>query len=486
MKAVSYVPGLRPLFSPTSLFGAIFPSSRWNLGYNWTWTQRETSYFNHSHDIISMVPILSGKACFYTCSVEVLKQLLGRESKTNLARSQDFTLVGDNVASANGDMWKRHRRIVAPAFNKKTSILVRDESAKLYDEVAQEKGWHEKDTVVISSMYDFMLKYALIIVARCAFGLPMSWNSPSEPTVQGMQLGEAISIVTKTIVPRLFFPTWTFKLPIKSLRHVDTAWDTFTRIVKESIQQRKDALSIDDSTTDVLGRLVQSSEAEGKYSLSENEVVADIFTILFAGHETTASVLTATMICLALYKEEQFKAYEEIKNAFSKDGTLNIDDPSELPHLQACFQECGRLYPAANFLARETAEDLPIKVTRPKEATIVVPKGSQIILDLVSIHHNPHVFENPEMFCPSRWYGVSEHDLSMFGFGPRACVGRKFAHMEAVTFLAHILREWELDIVLIEGESICKYKQRVLGSAGMEGTAFSIGSAPVKLKKRID
>ncbi|KAF9003889.1 cytochrome P450 [Cyathus striatus] len=490
LKAVHYVPGLRPLFSPTSLLGAILPSTWWNLGHNWSWNLRETSFFNHSHDVISMVPILHGKTCFFTCSVDVLKQILGNEGKTHLTKPQDITLssiTGDNVASVNGDTWRRHRRIVAPAFNAKTYALVREETAKLYEEVVQNEGWDSQDTILIPSLHDFMLKYALIIVARCAFGLPMSWRSPAESSLKGMKLSEAISIVTKSIIARLILPSWAFKLPISSLRHIDRAWETFTGIVKDSVRKRKEALSeeMEGATGDVLGRLVQSFDGEGKYNLSEQEVVADIFTVLFAGHETTASVLTATMACLALYKDEQLKAYEEIKGAFSEHGVLNIDDSNQFPHLQACFQECGRLYPAAFIVARETSDDLPIKVMRPRESTIVLPKGSRIVMDLISIHHNPYVYENPKKFRPSRWYGVLEPDLPMFGFGPRACVGRKFAHTEAVIFLAHILHDWELDIDLKEGETIYDREQRVLGCAGMQGTAFSIGPVELRLKKRI-
>ncbi|KAF8997630.1 cytochrome P450, partial [Cyathus striatus] len=485
LKAINYVPGMRPLFSPITLVGAVIPRTWWNPGHNWAWDTRHKSFFSHTHDIISMVPIIYGKACFYTCSVDVLRQLLGNESKTHLMKPQEYTLTsitGDNVASVNGDVWRRHRRVVAPAFNAKTSSLVREETSKLYHEVVQSEGWNKQDIVYLPSVNEFMLKYALIIVARCAFGLPMAWRTSSDASSHDMDLGEAISIITSRIFYKLILPSWAFKLPIKSIRHVDTAWSTFVNIVKESIRARKEVLAgeSEDMTGDVLGRLVKSVEVEGKYKLSEEEVMADIFTILFAGHETTASVLSATMICLALYQDEQQKAYEEIKI----DTVSKIEDSNQLPHLQACFQECGRLYPAAFMVAREMAEDVPVRVMRPEEHIIVLPKGSQIILELIGIHHNPNVYSEPETFRPSRWYGVSDPDLPMFGFGPRACVGRKFAHTEAVTFLAHLLYDWELHVDLKDGESVQDYKNRVLGNARMIGTAFCICPVGLTMKRR--
>lgn len=55
--------------------------------------------------------------------------------------------------------------------------------------------------------------------------------------------------------------------------------------------------------------------------------------------------------------------------------------------------------------------------------------------------HDPHVFPDPESFKPSRWSGVSEQNLTMFGIGPRSCIGRKFTQVEALTFLAPFLRD---------------------------------------------
>jgi cytochrome P450 len=72
----------------------------------------------------------------------------------------------------------------------------------------------------------------------------------------------------------------------------------------------------------------------------------------------------------------------------------------------------------------------------------------------------------------------------MFGAGPRACVGRKFAHTEAVFLLALLLRDWQLDIDLELGETRSAYEDRVMGTGGFEGTVFSVGTVAVKMKKR--
>jgi len=104
------IPGLRPLVSPTSLVGDILPSiPPLNPGFTWQWDERETgmnlfscsaelanicssAYSNHSNDVMSLVPLLVGKPCIYTCSLDVMRQVLGNEIKVGLTKPRDMTM----------------------------------------------------------------------------------------------------------------------------------------------------------------------------------------------------------------------------------------------------------------------------------------------------------------------------------------------------------------------------------------------------------
>jgi hypothetical protein len=74
--------------------------------------------------------------------------------------------------------------------------------------------------------------------------------------------------------------------------------------------------------------------------------------------------------------------------------------------------------------------------------------------------------------------------MSMYGVGPRACIGRKFAQTEALCFLSLLLRDWKLDICLENGESRKMYEDRVMGNAAITGLAFGVGPVPVKFVRR--
>jgi hypothetical protein len=94
--------------------------------------------------------------------------------------------------------------------------------------------------------------------------------------------------------------------------------------------------------------------------------------------------------------------------------------------------------------------------------------------------------------CPcsvltSTWSAVHRSPLTLplyVGLGPRACLGRKFSHTEALCFLALILRDWKLDIPLTPGETRREYEERVMGRAGRVGMAFGCGPVALKMTRR--
>ncbi|KAF8965813.1 cytochrome P450, partial [Flammula alnicola] len=489
---LNYTPGFKPLFSPVSIPGVVLPHSWWNPGYIWAWKEKQTAFFNYSHDLISMVPLVLGDAYYYTCSIDVLKQLLGNEGKVQLLKPGDLTLRklwGDSVASASGDIWRRHRRVVAPAFNPKTYTMVRRETADAYLDMIEAEGWNDKDEVIIPVINKVALRFSLIIVSRCLFDLPVSWSSKASSGDQ-MPFTEAISIAAENLIPRIALPQWAYRLPIQSLRRIDLAWSTFDKYVEDCIQTYRSDNSADGLAAgpggEFLRRLVASSEGEGRYTLSDKEVLANLFIMMFSGHETTASVISATLALLAVNQENQENVFAEIQPLVSEDGKIAFDEIAQLPYITACFQESLRLYPAPLMLPREMLQDTPVHVMRPKEETrLVLKKGTRIIFEMCSIFRNPHVFDDPHTFKPERWLGVPETDVALFGAGPRTCVGRKFAYSEGVSFLAHLLHDWKIEPHIGKGETRAQFERRVLEDASMQGPTFSIGPTSLKLVRRV-
>ncbi|KAL5513630.1 hypothetical protein ACEPAH_4029 [Sanghuangporus vaninii] len=501
---VNFTPGPRPMFSPLTAFGAILPSSSLNPGTQWPWILRRTAYFNRSHDVIAFVPWLVGNPAYYTSSLDVMKQLLGAESKTHLEKPQDLTLArlwGHSVTSANGDVWRRHRRVVSPAFNNKTYSDVWKTVRSVYREMIDAEGWNERNEIVFDEVNPLILKFTFIIICRCSFAYPSSWSS-TYSSIDNFP--EALRLVSETLIPRLVIPNWAYKLPIERLCRMNNAWQTVTSAIMDLIEKRKsDSLEFnrDALPSDILNCLVTSWIDDDKNGLEERDVasisaiscvfncnslfqVANMFSLMFAGHETTSSGIVTTLGYLALYPAVQEKAYEEISRVFAENDPSEIMDQSRLPFTLFCFWEAQRLCPSATLIPRQLTEDTIINISRPKRERMVLKKGSFAMFDLIGILRNPDTFHDPETFRPERWENVSEHDVGAFGFGPRACLGRKVAQTEALAFLSTLLSDWKVEPNLSPDESLSQYEERVMGDAALIGTAFGLRRVPLKLSKR--
>ncbi|KAG2002311.1 614/534 cytochrome P450 [Coprinopsis cinerea AmutBmut pab1-1] len=476
---MGFLPGYTPAFAPLSIPGAVLPASWWNLGIIWYWNKRKTSYFNKTRDVMPIIPILGGKPILYVGHLDVAQQIVGREGQLAMHKPEDFAdafeLWGPNLFTVSGDVWKRHRRVMGPAFNPKTYELVVQETTSIYRELTEAEGWNGKSVVTVPNVTPLTHHTAFLTISRCGFGIPLKWVATEMQ--EGIDLHATFDTVLKSHLPCLLIPDWMFRFPIQYLKNILHAKASLMDFMKESIQSRSKEISSDptilDSRGDVFTKLAASSMGLDKYSIDIQEVIGNLFVLMFAGHETTGIVLAETIALLAIHQEEQEKAYQEI---MEKIGDLDptFETIQQLSHTLACFLEAGRIYPPGTALIRVVDEDTVVKVQNPEPANVLIKKGTMVAIDMVSIHHNPHSFPNPEAYMPSRWYGVPESQHSMFGFGTRACIGRKFSHLEALTFLTLLLRDWKLDVILRDGETREGFATRVMSETSLVGLSFGV------------
>ncbi|KAJ6522330.1 cytochrome P450, partial [Mycena vulgaris] len=213
---------------------------------------------------------------------------------------------------------------------------------------------------------------------------------------------------------------------------------------------------------DIFSRLVAAMDSKGKLGLDEREVNGNTFMLMFAGHESTAATVAATLGFLAIHQDQQETTYREIFTAIPVTRDPTLDDFPKMPLLQACFYEALRIFPSVMLRAKETTEDVPIKVQSPADK-VMYSNGSLMIIEMIATHHNPRCFPKPKGYRPSRWYDGAELDISAFGLGPRARIGKKLGQTMAMCLLSLLLRDWRVDIVLLPGETRRKYEERVMG-----------------------
>ncbi|KAJ7147264.1 cytochrome P450 [Mycena filopes] len=485
---MSNIPGLRCSFAPMSLFGALLPTFYLNPGLNWQWRWRNQVYSKWGLHTIAIVPYLGGTPFFYTRSLEVTRQVVS--TKGQFVKAVEYTaslsIWGRNLFSENGAEWTRHRRILSPAFNPEMYAHVWEETVDIYNQMVAAEGWTDKTDHFVPVINKLTSKAALTLISRCAFGQPLSWDGPADSTT--MPFGEALSIISATSVLRFVLPRWVYRLPIKRLRDIETAYTSLIPFMDNLIKTRREELSAEDqddkTRKDVFRLMIRASESEGNLRMSDDELIGNTYLMLFAGQDTTAKTLDATIGFLALYEDIQEEIYQEVRDVMSSDGKLTYNNYSRLKKTQAAFLEGARLFPAAYVMIREAADD--VVLTTDEEdghgGQILIEAGTKVVVDVVGLHYNAKIFPEPEEFRPSRWYGAAENDMTMFSLGPRICIGRRFALAEGVAFLSHLLRDWKFHIVLNPGETRPEWRQRVM--KGVATMSLGVGEVPVRLTRR--
>ncbi|KDQ14273.1 hypothetical protein BOTBODRAFT_110236 [Botryobasidium botryosum FD-172 SS1] len=388
-------------------------------------------------------------------------------------------LFGANVATVRKEPWKRHRRVVGPAFSKKLYLSVWKESMQTFRDMVDVEGWDKKQSVTVSALGDLTAKFTINIIASCAFDFHSPWPGSIAKLRQGLSLRECLTVVVEGFPLCLLTPRWVYLLPIRALKRLDIAFNTTFSLLRAQIALRREKIASEEVTGGetqgkdaIFNSIVKANIDGGKFAFDEEEVIGNTFLMLFAGHETASRTLSAMLTLLALYGEEQDKVYQEIKRTLPGGRDPTFEDLESFIQTRKCIQETMRLYPPVTLLVREVIHDTQLNVTNKAtdgaSYSVALKKGARVVCNVVAIHRNPRHFPDPDAFKPSRWDDNDSDDsvgtdaFLGFGQGPRACIGRKFALAEMTCFVAMLLRDWRVEVDLAEGESPQQWQRRVM------------------------
>jgi cytochrome P450 len=185
--------------------------------------------------------------------------------------------------------------------------------------------------------------------------------------------------------------------------------------------------------------LMAARDPQGQ-PLSEVELRDELITLLFAGHETTASALAWALYWVAFLPEVRRKLLAELEELQPTPDPTAI---ARLPYLSAVCQETLRLYPIA-------LSAFPRVVKQPLEiAGYALEPGTLLIPSIYLAHHRPTVYPEPKQFRPERFLErqFSPYEYLPFGGGDRRCIGSAFALFEMKLVLFELVSQLELALV---------------------------------------
>ena len=187
----------------------------------------------------------------------------------------------------------------------------------------------------------------------------------------------------------------------------------------------------------------EETTVEGVSRLSDDEVVAQLIVFLIAGYETSSNTLAFTLHHLAMSPDIQDKLRSEIKETIKSNVNMPLYDVVQnIDYLDCVIKEAQRLYPAAAIVNRECSEDYD-------HNGIHIPAGTEVVIPIYALHHDPDAWVDPEKFDPDRFQGPAKetrHPFQFlpFGSGPRNCIGMRFALMEIKMAMVKMLSKYKI------------------------------------------
>jgi cytochrome P450 len=207
-------------------------------------------------------------------------------------------------------------------------------------------------------------------------------------------------------------------------------------VVMPLIAQRRNDPRLSEQL-DILALLMCARGDDGE-ALSDSEIRDDLITLMLAGHETTATTL-AWIFDLLLHHPDALRCVQ----AEAMNG--------EEAFTTAVINETLRIRPPAPLTARVAAQPFPIGGYR-------VEAGTRIVVHIIAINRNAHIYDHPNEFRPERFLGTRPETYAWvpFGGGVKRCLGAAFSMRELITVLHTLLREGEFSAVDENPEKIVR------------------------------
>ena len=343
--------------------------------------------------------------------------------------------MGNGLILSEGETWRAHRRIMAPAFDHRTIEKYAPVMVDATHRLAER--WEGLGAGAVVEAGEAMMELTLDIISRSMFAADS--DSIVDIIREGSDRYQKVMMVgLMEFVPGLG-PVWSAMKGVRG-RAIMREFDRAMFALIDARMKSPPA----SGRGDLLDRLIAARDEESGAGMTAREIRDQVLTIFVAGHETTALALMWTWYLLAMHPEHEARMHEEL-DAVLGGREPGWQDVPRLTYTRMILQESMRLYPAVHTLAfREAQADDVVCGVR-------IPKGSLITMIPWVIHRHRDHWERPDRFEPERFLpeAVAKRDRLAylpFGFGPRVCIGASFAMTEAVLILAFLAQRFRLRV----------------------------------------
>jgi len=341
--------------------------------------------------------------------------------------------LGEGLLTSENPLWREQRRIIQPGFHRQRISGFASTMTGLAE--AMLRRWEvlsAQNTIV--DIDREMNRLTLRIAGQTLLSADVEGEADS--------VGEAVDALnrwaTRALLHLLHPPLW---VPLRINREALAGQRALDRIIFGLIRRRRQT---GEDPGDLLSMLMQATDQETGASMSDRLLRDEVLTMFVAGHETTANALSWAFYLLSQHPAVLRDLQAELASVLGG-RTPTIDDLPALDLTERVVQETLRLYPPAWAIGRTIEGEDVIEGHRLRGPAIV-------LLSPYLTHRSPALWPNPTAFDPDRFLPEIAKTRPRYAYlpfsgGPRVCIGKTFAMIEAKLILATVLQRFQPALV---------------------------------------
>ena len=392
------------------------------------------------------------KPMIMTEDLRIVKSVLVKNFDSFVNRTDVPTLLPKgkviDLVLLRDEQWSRIRRILTPAFSSKKLKMMTPLIQECCERLRNKMTAVSDDTNSSIDVRKWFGEFTMETILATAFSRDISGKDDSltkaaASIFQVLSSGDSLN-AERLLLVLSHFP-WSVPLLRYLARRTSAAknWDYLEETALKLIKDRQNTMTT--TRADLLQLMLEahdeSKEKKSSGYLSNDEVVASIVTVMLAGYETTSNALSYTAYLLALNPTIQDELTRKIQDYYDNNPDSPLYDAAEnIDYVTMVLYESMRMYPPVHRTNRECNQTCAVT------DDLVIEKGVDVEFPITLLHHNPEYWPNPDKFDPERFNPNGEQSYPAFAFlpfgeGPRNCIGKRLALLEAKMTLVAILKD---------------------------------------------
>jgi cytochrome P450 len=343
--------------------------------------------------------------------------------------------LGRAILTSEGADWQKQRRLMAPTYTPKNITRFAEIMTAVACETRDRLMSQRRQPVNINAE---MVRLTTSVISRSMFSEDIVDTTSKVDVALQVILGQSVQRMTLPVDLPLFIPT-------PSNRAYRWAVNTLDGFIYEIIERRR----AQSEGTDLLWLLIQARDQETGAVMDNRQLRDEVLVTFFAGHETTAQLLTWAWKLLSENPQVESKLHEELSRVLNG-RTPTVEDVPNLTYTRMIVDETLRLYPPVAMFPRDVVNDDEIE-------GYLIPKGTMVFVGPYMTHRHPEFWDrplefHPEHFAPGQAEKRPQYAYYPFSAGPRTCIGNHFALLEATLVLAELAQR--LTLRLLPGQNL--------------------------------